>query len=201
MFFINGIWCITCQWCNMYFRDNVFLSLCRLMHDISNYHILFKYMSSLVNWYVWLLTVGIYLAARVSLLPTCLPHTAGVYVDALGNNIHTFPKDLIRSLTAYGFNLRPTLRSEAVLSFYPETNTPLLNIVLELKRFVPFFTGQRRGTWRHRRKEIIIGLYRSRSCATAADSLRGRNKGPQTWNLTPRKCLRSTQEKLPQRLV
>lgn len=96
-----------------------------------------------------------------------------------------------------GSNLRPTLGAGAVLSFFPETNKTCFSILLGLKYLSLFSQGRRRTPETSRRKEIITGPYRSRSCATAAHSLRGRNIGPQTWNATLSKCLRTAQEKHP----
>lgn len=96
-----------------------------------------------------------------------------------------------------GSNLRPTLGAGAVLSFFPETNKTCFSILLGLKYLSLFSQGRRRTPEASRRKEIITGPYRSRSCATAAHSLRGRNIGPQTWNTRLSKCLRTAQEKHP----
>lgn len=90
-----------------------------------------------------------------------------------------------------GSNLRPPLYAGAVLSFFPETNKTCFSILLGLKYLSPFFffTGQEEGSCCRQRKETITGPNRSRSCATAAHSLGGRNIGPQTWNKTLSKCL------------
>lgn len=83
------------------------------------------------------------------------------------------------------------------IEFLPWNQQNLLQHFAWIKIFVPFFTGQREDSRSLRRKEIITEPYRSRSCATAAHSLRGRNMGPQTWNTTLSKCLWAAQEKHP----
>lgn len=87
------------------------------------------------------------------------------------------------------------------IGFLPWNQQNLLQHFAWIKIFVPFFTGQEEDSWSVRRKEIIIGPYRSRSGATAAHSLRGRNIGPQTWNTTLSKCLWAAQEKHPLSLI
>lgn len=83
------------------------------------------------------------------------------------------------------------------IEFLPWNQQDLLQHFAWIKIFVPFFTGQKEDSWSLRRKEIITGPYRSRSCATAARSLRGRNIGPQTWSATLSKCLWAAQGKPP----
>lgn len=129
-----------------------------------------------------------------------LVDSAGVWAAALGRAASAFP---LRSRQPFcspdGSNLRPPLYAGAVLSFFPETNKTCFSILLGLKYLSPFFffTGQEEGSCCRQRKETITGPNRSRSCATAAHSLGGRNIGPQTWNKTLSKCLWAAQEKHP----
>lgn len=117
--------------------------------------------------------------------------------SALGRAALPSPKVWEPRCSPDGSNLRPTLSAGAVLSFFPETNKTCFSILLGLKYLSLFCAGQEEDPRSLRRKEIITGPYRSRSCATAAHSLRGRNIGPQTWNPTLSKCLWAAQEKHP----
>lgn len=144
---------------------------------------------------------GLYCYMSPACLPTCLPILQVYGLQPKAKISMPFPTISWCFCRPDGSNLRPTLGDVAVLSFFPETNKTCFSILLGLKYLSLFFTGQKRDSWSHWRKEIITGFYRSRSYATAAHSLRGRNMGPQTWNTTPSKCLRATQEKHPQRLI
>lgn len=144
---------------------------------------------------------ALYCCKSLAWLPTCLPVLQVYELQPKAKLPMPSPKISWCFCWPDGSNLRPTLSDVAVLSFFPETNKTRFRILLGLKYLSLLFTGQKRDSWSHWRKEIITGFYRSRSCATAAHSLRGRNMGPQTWNMTPSKCLRATQEKHPQRLI
>lgn len=124
--------------------------------------------------------------------------TAGVWAAALGKTLPAFPKGLWALVQPRWFQFEAYTQCWSCIEFLPWNQQNLLQHFAWIKIFVPFFfTGQKEDSWSLRRKEIITGPYRSRSCATAAHSLRGRNRGPQTWNTTLSKCLWAAQEKHP----
>ena len=123
--------------------------------------------------------------------------SAGVWATALGKAVPAFPKGLRALLQPRWFQFEASTQRWNWIEFLPWNQQDLLQHFAWIKIFVPFFTGQKEDSWSLRRKEIITGPYRSRSCATAAHSLRGRNIGPQTRSTTLSKCLWAAQEKHP----
>lgn len=163
-----------------------------------------------VSWHFFLLDIPTASARQCRLLgcvkgsdswvrPAGLPGaavSAGVWAAALGKTGPAFHRGL-SLCAARWLQFEASTQCWSCIEFLPWNQQNLLQHFAWIKIFVPFFTGQEEDSWSLRRKEIITGPYRSRSCATAAHSLRGRNTGPQTWNTTLSKCLWAAQKKHP----
>ena len=104
--------------------------------------------------------------------------SAGVRAAALGKAVPALPQGPRALLQPRWFQFEAFTRCWSWIEFLPWNQQDLLQHFAWIKIFVPFFffTGQEEDSWSLRRKEIITGPYRSRSCATAAHSLRGRKQ-------------------------